>query len=88
MDTLIDQSIARIREAVRLIGKKPLADRAGVSDAILHNLADADYSPTARTLRKLERAAGDVLAKRCAVKSTEVTGTSVHNCEIFLGCHE
>lgn len=65
-NTLTDQSLALIRNAVRLAGKKPLADRAGVSDALLRHCNDPDFSPTARTMRKLECAAVAVLAERAA----------------------
>lgn len=66
METLVDQSIRVIRNVAQIIGKKPLADRAGLSDALLRQVNSPDYSPTARTLRKLELAAKEVLAERQA----------------------
>lgn len=62
--TYVDQSLALVRRAVAAIGKKPLAGRVNLSDAILRGVADADFSPTARSLRKLENAARDVLRER------------------------
>jgi hypothetical protein len=62
-EPLIDQSLNLVRAAVKKIGKKPLAARADVSDGILRNVDREDFSPTARTLRKLERVAVEVLAK-------------------------
>ncbi len=52
--TFIDQSIALVRRAARAVGKKPLADRIGKSDAILRNVENQDWNPTASTLRQLE----------------------------------
>ena len=64
MDTLTDRSLTLIRNAVRLVGKKPLASKAGVSDALLRHCESPDFSPTARTMRKLELASISVLAER------------------------
>lgn len=69
--TFVDQSLDLIRAAVKRIGKKPLATRAGISDAILHSVDEGDFSPTARTLRKLENAAAEVMAE-ADEKSAEV----------------
>jgi predicted transcriptional regulator len=55
--SLIEQSLSTIRAAVTRFKKKPLADRAGVSDSLLRDVADADWDPRATTLRKLEGAA-------------------------------
>lgn len=65
-EPLVDQSLNLIRSAARIVGKKPLATRAGISDAILRFVYEQDYSPTARTLRKLELAAMQVLAEQSA----------------------
>jgi predicted transcriptional regulator len=54
---MIDQSLEIVRAAVRRFKKKPLADRASVSDAILRNVHDHDWDPRSTTLRKLEDAA-------------------------------
>jgi ribosome-binding protein aMBF1 (putative translation factor) len=62
--SFVDQSISLIRQAVGHVGKKPLARRVRVSDASLRRLDHSDFSPTARTLRKLESAARDVLRER------------------------
>lgn len=64
MLTLVDQSIALVRRAVAAIGKKPLASRVELSDELLRNVDDPDYSPTVRSLRKLETAARAVLNER------------------------
>mgnify|MGYP001545168099 CR=1 FL=1 len=58
--SLIDQSIGTVRNAVSRFKKKPLAARAGVSDAILRNVHDADWNPCAATLRTLEGAAASL----------------------------
>lgn len=52
--TFIDQSLDLVRRAAKRLGKKPLAARAGVSDASLRTVESPGFSPTARTLRKLE----------------------------------
>lgn len=62
--SFVDQSISLVRRAVGHIGKKPLAMRVKISDASLRRVDQADFSPTARTLRKLEAAARDVLRER------------------------
>lgn len=59
--TFVDRSLEFVRRAVQLVGKKPLAARAEVTDSLLRNVGHADYAPTARTLRKLEKASRDVL---------------------------
>lgn len=65
----VDKSLELVRSAVSVIGKKPLACRAGIPDGCLRRVGDPDFSPTARTLRKLEDAAVKVLAE-CAAPST------------------
>lgn len=63
MDTFVDKSLIVVRKAVTAIGKRPLAALAGVPDGCLRHVDRPEYSPTARTLRKLERAAAKVLAE-------------------------
>lgn len=60
---LVDQSIAVVRAAARRFGKKPLADRRGLSDAILRNCEDVNWDPRSKTLRKLEAAAAELEAE-------------------------
>jgi ribosome-binding protein aMBF1 (putative translation factor) len=62
--TFVDQSLELVRRAVASVGKKPLAARVKLSDAVLRAVDESDFSPTARTLRKLESAARDVLRDR------------------------
>jgi len=53
--THVDTSIARVRAAAANLGKKPLADRAGVGDTLLRGVESPDWNPTASTLRTFER---------------------------------
>lgn len=62
--SMIDHSLDMVRRAAALIGKKPLAARAEVSDALLRDVGEPDFSPNARTLRKLEAAARAVLLEK------------------------
>jgi ribosome-binding protein aMBF1 (putative translation factor) len=59
---LVDQSISIVRAAANRFGKKPLADRVGLSDSILRKVDSKDWSPTANTLRSLEEAASELEA--------------------------
>lgn len=59
---LVDQSIESVRKAAKRFGKKPLAVRQGLSDAILRNVQDANWDPRSGTLRKLEIAAAELEA--------------------------
>lgn len=58
--SLVDQSIATVRNAVRRFKKKPLAAKAGVSDSLLRNVHDENWSPTAASLRSFETAAAEL----------------------------
>lgn len=75
MSTLVDKSINLVRAAAKAVGKKPLAARAGIPDGCLRRVNDPDFSPTARTLRKLERAAAEVLAE-CAAPQSPIKDTA------------
>lgn len=62
--TLVDQSIATVRSAVRRFRKKPLARKAGgMSDHILRNVDHDDWDPRSSTLRTLEAAAVEMTAE-------------------------
>jgi ribosome-binding protein aMBF1 (putative translation factor) len=55
--TLVERAIKRVRKAVSLHGKKPLADLVEMDDTNLRGVDRDDWNPTAETLKKLERAA-------------------------------
>jgi hypothetical protein len=59
----VDRAISRVRKAVALAGKKPLAARADVAHGVLRHVESTDFSPTAGTLRKLENASIAILAE-------------------------
>lgn len=56
----VAQAIETVRKAVTRFKKKPLADRAGLSDYILRDVHSDNFNPQADTLRKLEDAAADL----------------------------
>lgn len=58
--SLIEQSLSTIRAAVTRFKKKPLADRAGISDSLLRNAHDPEWDPRSTTLRRLEKAAAEL----------------------------
>jgi hypothetical protein len=57
---LVDQSKERVRAAVARFGKKPLADKAGLTDSIVRNAHDQGWDPRSTTLRSLEVAAAEL----------------------------
>ncbi len=59
----VDRAISRVRKGVALVGKKPLAARAGVAHGVLRRVDSDEFSPTADTLRKLENASVVLLAE-------------------------
>jgi ribosome-binding protein aMBF1 (putative translation factor) len=61
--SMVDQSIIAIRAAVTRFKKKPLADRANISDSLLRNVHDSDWDPRSTTLRRLEKAAVELEQK-------------------------
>lgn len=65
MRTLSDMSLILVKYTAGLVGKKPLARRAGVPVGCLRRLLDNTGVPTAPTLGKLEGAAWSVLEEFC-----------------------
>lgn len=61
---LVDQSIETVRAAVKRFGKKPLANKAGLTDSIVRNAHDQDWDPRSTTLRSLEVAAAELTKER------------------------
>lgn len=62
----VEQAKARVRSALAHVKKAELARRAGVPESTVRDLNEADWTPNAATLQKLEEAAIEIEREKAA----------------------